>query len=259
MHRASQFTKLLDAVASLIQLDQRGINCRQIQAGIRTAETTKARKSRGRWANGEQLENAASQRVHDMRQLARQIAQCARGRDDHVAAMIPFVEFLLRLHILRRARRFRRPEHPRKSAVNDIGRAIDAGVDGHACVGSFRPELPSLRVQDVRFRAIKPDIRQRQLDGPLARRLLLQRNVAPEGDRERIFPRVRGDDFLAQALRFAQVGAQQRPPAPGKTLRRPKTKANAITDKTQQAFSGRGSHNQFIHADLAWVLSLNST
>ena len=131
-------------------------------------------------------------------------------------------------------------------------------MHGDACVGSLRPELPSLRVQDVRFGAIEPDIRQRQLDGPLAGRLLLQRNIAPEGDGEWIFPRVRGDDFLAQAVRFAQVGAQQRPPALAKTLRRAKTKTNAITDKTQQAFAGRRSHNQFIHATCRVVLSLNS-
>ena len=64
-----EFAKLINARGAFIKLDECGIHGGQIQRGIRTAETSKARVGRRRGMHGQQVNNPAAELVDDERQL----------------------------------------------------------------------------------------------------------------------------------------------------------------------------------------------
>src|SRR5476649_2271049 len=76
-----KFAKLVNAGGAFIEFDQGGINGGQIQCGIRTAETSKTRVSRGCRMDRKQMQNPAAEGLDDVRQLFYQVAECPRGRN----------------------------------------------------------------------------------------------------------------------------------------------------------------------------------
>ena len=81
-------------------------------------------------------------------------------------------------------------------------------MNGNAGVGPGGPDLASGGGDHVGLGAIKAGIGQRHLHGPFAAGLGLERNIAPEGDGERVLAGVGGDDFLAETVGLAKIGAE---------------------------------------------------
>ena len=63
------------------------------------------------------------------------------------------------------------------------------------------------------------------------------------------FPGVGGDDFLAEAVGLAEVGAEEGARAFGRLRGQAQTEAHAVSDKAEQAFARRGIHDQAVHAN----------
>jgi hypothetical protein len=247
MHRVRQFAKLLDARRPLIELHQRRINRREIQAGIRTAKPTEPRKGRRRGIDRQQLQNPAAQRVKNMRQFRDQITEFSRRRNRGITLRLQILQLRRQRRIRRHARRLRGAEHPRKSAINCIGRAIPARMHRDPGVRPIRPDLAAARIDQISLGAKKTNIRQRHLHRPFAVRLGQQRHIAPKSNRDRIFSRVRGDDFLAQAFGLAEIGAQKRPSTPRHCCGGGQTETHAVSDKAEEALARGGIHDQSVH------------
>ena len=94
MRGGSEFAKLVNAGGALIKFDKRRIHRRQIQRGIRTAETTEARVGRRRRMHRQQMNDAAAEFLDDVRQLAGEVAEFSRRRQRGVA--LRFERFELR-------------------------------------------------------------------------------------------------------------------------------------------------------------------
>lgn len=122
-------------------------------------------------------------------------------------------------------------------------------MNGDARVGAIRPELAAIEVGDVSLGAVKPDVGHRHFDGPFAAGLALERNVAPKRDGHRVLASVRGDDFLAKAVGFAEVGAKNGAGAARHPGGHSQAEANTVPDEADQSLAGRWSHDWLIHRD----------
>src|SRR4029077_16228084 len=80
-----KFAKLVDAGGAFIELHKRGVNCCQVERGIRTAKTAETRVSRRCRMDRQQMKNAAAEFVDDMRQLSGEVAKFSRRRKRGIA------------------------------------------------------------------------------------------------------------------------------------------------------------------------------
>jgi hypothetical protein len=108
--------------------------------------------------------------------------------------------------------------------------------------------LAALGIGHVSLDAIEAGVGQRQFDRPFAGGFPQQRHIAPKGDGHGVFAGVGGDHFLPEPGGFAQIGPEQGARTGRQILRQPQAETDAVTDEAQEAFAGRGSHHQFIHA-----------
>ena len=156
----SQLAKLIDAGGELVEDDERRIDGEQIFARVRTAEPPEARVGRGRGLHGQEMKNAAAERVHDVRQLGDEVAQFAGGRDDAVAFLIEHADVFVRRGFDGGSQFARGAEHAREGAVDGIRRAIGVGMNADAEVRSFRPVQPALGIDGVTLRVIEARLHQ---------------------------------------------------------------------------------------------------
>ena len=88
MDRAGQLAKLGHARGPPVEVDERRINRGQIESGIRAADAAETRVGRRGWVDRQEMENAAAERVDDVRQFADEVAEFARRRNDRVALFV---------------------------------------------------------------------------------------------------------------------------------------------------------------------------
>ena len=60
-------------------------------------------------------------------------------------------------------------------------------------------------------------------------------------------PGVGGDDFLAEAVGLAEIGAEEGARALGRRRGQAQAKADTVSDEAEQAFTGRWIHRQAVH------------
>jgi len=214
MHRGSQFLKLLHPRCALVELHQRRVDRRHVLRRIRTAKTAEPRIGRRRGAHRQQMQNPATQPLHDVRQLPRHIPQLPRGRNHRVAQPVQLVHLRLPRRVSRRNERPRLAKHPGKRAVNRVRRAIKIGMNAHAKIIPGRPMLKPLRIQRIRLGLEPAHLRQRQGELPLSVHPA-HRDVPPGRPGQRHLVKFRLDDLLPDHRRPAQIGAQ-----PGRPARR---------------------------------------
>ena len=97
MNGVGQLAELLGTRGAAIELDQRRINCRQIEARVGTAEPAKPRVSRRRRVDRQQMEDPAAERVDDVRQFPNHVAQLARGWNRRVPFLIQLLQLPIQL------------------------------------------------------------------------------------------------------------------------------------------------------------------
>ena len=194
MRGVSEFAKLVNAGGALVEFDERRVNGGQIERGVRAAETAKARVSRGRWVNREQMENAAAECVDDVRQLFCEVAQCARLRHDGEIFFVEWFELGFQFFAGSRGKIFCRAEEPRERAVNCVCGPREIWMDGNSDIRTVRPMLPVFFVEQVGFCLEITGFGERQFDLP-AIGSFLHRQVAPRCSGGRRAAGVRGNDF----------------------------------------------------------------
>src|SRR5437773_12281312 len=88
MDSAGQRAKLGDARCPPVELDERRINRGQIESGIRAADAAETRVGRRRGIDRQEMEDAAAERVDDVREFPGEVAEFARRRNDRVALFV---------------------------------------------------------------------------------------------------------------------------------------------------------------------------
>src|SRR5262245_51851108 len=77
-----QLAELIDAGGALVELDEGRVDGQEVLYGIGTSKSTKASTGGGRGGDGQEMQDAAAEPSHDMRELRRQVAQLAGRRND---------------------------------------------------------------------------------------------------------------------------------------------------------------------------------
>ncbi len=244
MDGIGELAELVDAGCAPVKDHQGWIDGREVQRGIGTAEPAKAGGGGGGRIDRQQVQDAAAQRPHNVRQACDEIAQLARGRDDRETALIQDGKAALELGAGGAEGGAGAAEHPREGAVDRIAGAIPVRVYRNAHIRPRRPVLPATGIDQVALGLETARLRQRHLKEP-APILFSHRNVAPGSLGQRQAPRVGLDDFTAQHLRAPQVGPQQRAPAP---LHSPavaclEDEPDTVADEPLQPVAGRGRHD----------------
>src|SRR5688500_14856411 len=88
MRRISQFAELINAGGAFVEFYQRGIDRGEVLNGVRTAETAEPCKRRGRRVHRQQVQDATTQCVDDVRQMLNQLAQLPGRRNDRVTLFV---------------------------------------------------------------------------------------------------------------------------------------------------------------------------
>ena len=241
MGSPGEFAELIHAGGALVEFNERRINGGQIQAGIRTAETPEARISCRGGLHREQLQNAAAERVDDVRQLPREVAQFAGGRNDGTAAFVELAKPGFEFVVAGGRQIFCRAKQPRERAVNDVGGADKIRVYADTDVRAVGPMLPAFGIEQVRLGLEIAGFGQRQFNLPAVAGFP-HRQIAPRSASGNGAAGVGGDDFPPQRGRASEVGAEQRAPArlPAAVAQ---LKTDAIADETHEAFAGGRVHN----------------
>src|SRR2546430_6158793 len=89
------------------------------------------------------MQNAATERVDDVRQFLNEVAQFARRRNDRVALLVQLFQLRVEMSVRGSDQRLRLAEQAGERAVNRVRGAISIGMGREAGVRSLRPELPS--------------------------------------------------------------------------------------------------------------------
>ena len=239
-----ELAELINAGRAFVELDERGIHGGQIQRGIRTAETAEARVGRGRRMHGQQMNDPATEPIHDMRQLFGEVAKSPGRRQRGVAERFERLELRLHFVVGSRGQMLGFAEQPRKCAVNRIGGARKVGVDGDAHVRTVGPMLPVFFVEQIGLGLEVADLGQGQFDFP-AVRSLLHRQIAPGRIGDDRLPGVRGNDFAPAGGGATQVGAKPGGPVFGRRIFfiGADGEMDFVADKTQTAFAGGRGHD----------------
>ena len=208
----SEFAELIDTGRAFVEDEERGIDRKQILHGVGTAETSEARVGRGRRADRQEMENAAAERIDDVRQVFDDVAQFAGGRDDGVAVAIERLQDGLAFLVRRADGGARGAEHAREGAVNRVRGAVGVGMHAHAEVAAVGPMLAAVRIDGVGLGFEETDFRERKRNRPAA---IVRRHghVAPGGVREFELAGVLVDDLAAQRVPATEVGAEPGLPA----------------------------------------------
>ena len=207
----SEFAKLVNAGGALIKFDECGIHRRQIQRGIRTAETAEARVSRRRRMHRQQMNNAAAELLDDVRQLAREVAEFSRRRQCGVALRFERFELRIQFYIAGGGEIFGRAEQPREGAINRVRRAREIRMHGNADIGTGGPMLPVFFVEQIRLGFEKTGFGQRQFQFPTIGDGA-HRHIAPRGIGNHATTGMGGEDFAANGGGAAEICAQPRGP-----------------------------------------------
>ena len=240
--RVSEFAELIDAGRALVEDDERGIDRQQILHGVGAAEATEARVGRGCRADRQQMEDAAAERVHDVREKLDDVAQLAAGRNHRVAIGIECLENAVAFLIDRADRSARRSEHAREGAVNRIRGAIRIRMHAHAEVVAVRPMLTTVWIDGVSLGLEESDLRERERKRPSAV-ARCHRHIAPGSVREFELAGVRVDDLAAQRVATAEVGAESRLPAGRERAAHVEAERQLIADETHEAFARPWGHD----------------
>ena len=84
MGGGGEFAKLVKAGGPVIEFNERRVDRRQIERGIRTAKAPEPRIGGRCGVHRQQMQNAATERLDDVRQLAREVAKFAGRRNDGI-------------------------------------------------------------------------------------------------------------------------------------------------------------------------------
>ena len=164
-----QLNELVDAGCFAVELNQRRIDPREIERGVRAAVTAHARVESGRhWVDGEQVQPLAFEAAKDVRQLCRQVAQRSAWRNDRPAVVLELGQTLIERRGGRLVGGFGRTEQAREGAVNSIPETGVRGVDADRDVFALNPVVETGRVADVGSCLKKTDLVQRHVDVPSA-------------------------------------------------------------------------------------------
>src|SRR6185312_10347136 len=109
--------------------------------------------------NRQEMQNAATERVDNVREALDQITQFAGGRNDGETKLFNLFDLAIELFASRADGGFARTEHAGKGAVNCIAGAIDVRMNGNADVGAIGPMLPALFIEEIRFGFEETDLR----------------------------------------------------------------------------------------------------
>src|SRR5437016_11600106 len=85
------------------------------------------------------MQNAAAERVENMRQFFDEVAQFARRRNDRVALLVQRLQLRVELPLRGRDGVLCLAEQSCERAINRVGRAVAVGMDREAGIQSFRP------------------------------------------------------------------------------------------------------------------------
>ena len=164
-----QLNELVDAGCFAVELNQRRIDRREVERGVRAAVTAHARVESGRrWVDGEQVQPLAFEAAKDVRQLGRQVAQRSAWRDDRPAAVLELGQTLIERRGGRLVGGFGRTEQAREGAVNSVPETGVRRVDADRDVFALNPVVETGRVADVGSRLEKTGLVQRHVDAPSA-------------------------------------------------------------------------------------------
>ena len=101
MRGMGEFAKLIHPGRAFVEFDECRINRGHVQCGVRAAKTPKASVSCGRGMNRQQMNDTATKRLDDVRQLAGQIAELAGGWNDGEIFSIELLELNFEFFVAR--------------------------------------------------------------------------------------------------------------------------------------------------------------
>jgi hypothetical protein len=248
MGGAGEFAELVDAGRAAVELHQGGIDGGEIEGGIGAAHATEPGEHRGGGVDREEVDDATAQALDDVGELAGEVAEGSGGGQGGVAAT-----FQVRQHGFLRLRLQARgepglAEEAGEGAVEGVSRPAPVGVDGNPEVGSGRPMLAAVAIQQVRLGGVESGLGEHEIAGPIGA-VPGHGQVVPAGSEGRDVGGVRTDDFVAQNPAAAEVGAQSGPPArvgvfpaAGGEL-----ESEGVAHMTHQALSRGGRHEDRFH------------
>ena len=246
-----QFPELVDGGGALVEFDQGRIDGGEVELGVGRAEATIARRGGRSRTHRQQVEDPAVQPLHDMGQLAHQIAEGARGRDHRIALVIEHADDLLAqgIDLLPSGRHadLRGPEHAGERAIDGVRGAVFAGMDRDPAVAASRPILGSGLVGEIGFGLEVADLGQRQVELPRSRMWPgPHRDVAPGSTGEGASAAEGGDRLIAQSLGASQIRSQEgRGRGPGDGAG--EGELDAVSQVAHQVLAGSGSHRRVRH------------
>ena len=112
------------------------------------------------------MQDAAAERVDDVRELPRQITESAGRRNDRVTFLVQRGELRGEFFILRAHGGARGAKHARERAVDGVGGAVAVRVDGNAEVRPIGPMLPAARIDEVGLGLEITRLGERQFEAP---------------------------------------------------------------------------------------------
>ena len=228
-----QLNELVDAGCFEVKLNQRRINRRKVERGVRASVTTHARVGSGRhWVDGEQVQPLAFEAAKDVRQLGRQVAQRSAWWDDRPAAVLELAQTLIERRGGRLVGGFGRTEQAREGAVNSVPKTGVPRVDADRDVFALNPVLETGRVADVGSRLEKTDLVQRYVDVPcsaVGRHL----EVTPAFVRRCAAGLDRFDDRPQNLPSLAKRGAEAHPEGGSRGLGQRQLEPNRVADEAK--------------------------
>ncbi len=195
MRCVRQLAELIDAGGAPVELDQCGVDAGQVQTRIGAAEAAEPCISCGHRIHRQQMQNAATKRTDNVRQLPDQAAEVSRGWNHRITECVELFELRFQLFILRSRNRPRFAKHPGERAINGIARAVIAWVNGNPRVRPVRPMLPAIRIDQIGLGAEKAGFGQRQFQRPAGGRGV-HGQVMPRHARERQLSGMGLNDFF---------------------------------------------------------------
>jgi hypothetical protein len=238
-----EFAKLIHAGGAPVEFDKRRVNGREVERRIGAAEAPEPREGGRRGMNGQQMENAATELLDDVGQLAGEVAKLAGGWNDGEIFFIERLKPGFEFSVAGGGQIFCRTEQARERAINGVGGAGEIGMDADAGVRALGPMLPAFWVEQIRLGFEEAGFGQWQFDLPGVA-IFLHRHVAPGGAGVDRTTGVGGDDFAPESGGATEIGAEQRPPAvaPAAVTQR---ETHVVADKARQALAGHRFHDGF--------------
>ena len=155
VHGIGQLTKLLYTGSPFVELNQGGINIREVATSIRTPKAPHARIRGGGRIDGQQMQNPAPQGAHYVWQFGNDITKGAAWRDDAVAFLVEPPDVFVIITFNRAARELVWAKHSRETAVNRVRTTSIIGVHRKPQIFAIGPVLLAIRIDHIRL-GLKP-------------------------------------------------------------------------------------------------------